>query len=80
MFFRKEHDMKGGRNLAEMKQEKEELEGWVKWKPCTTCGREIAGAYGRHYDGKTERWTCSGKCERAYQSKKKETQDVLDSA
>jgi len=60
--------MKGSRNLAEMKQEREEMQGWVRWLPCASCGREISGAYGRHFDGKTERWTCGRKCELVFKA------------
>lgn len=54
--------MKGGQNLAVLKQKKEEEDGWVIPQPCCICKKVIKGAYGNHNDG----WTCSGACERAY--------------
>jgi hypothetical protein len=59
--------MKGGQNLATLQQRKKEEEGWVKPQPCCICGKVIGGAYGSHEDG----WTCSGKCEREYNSRSK---------
>lgn len=59
--------MKGGQNLAVLQQRKKEEDGWVKPQPCCICHKVIKGAYGFHADG----WTCSGKCEREYDSRPK---------
>lgn len=55
--------MKGGQNLRELQQRKEEAEGWVKPKPCIVCQKVIAGAYGRDSE---DNWTCNSQCERSY--------------
>lgn len=57
--------MKGGQNLAVLQQRKKDEEGWVLASPCCICGKLLKGAYGFHEDG----WSCSGKCEREYDSR-----------
>jgi hypothetical protein len=53
--------MKGGQNLAFLKQKREEEDGWVKPQSCCICGKVIKGAYGHHGDD----WTCQKSCEKA---------------
>ncbi len=58
--------MKGGQNLAVLKQRKEEEEGWVRPQPCCICGKMIGGAYANHGDAG---WTCGIECMEAQDAK-----------
>lgn len=58
--------MKGGQNLATLKQKKEEEDGWVKPQPCVQCGKVIGGAYANHGEAG---WTCSKACMKAQDEK-----------
>jgi len=68
VFFDKESEMKGGRNLREMKQEKEEAEGWVILSPCLNCGKAITDGY---YGAFGEGGVCSKTCCTAQSAKPK---------
>ena len=54
--------MKGGQNLRDLQQKKDDAEGWVKPQPCMVCAKVVVGAYGMWANG----WTCSLKCEEKY--------------
>lgn len=62
--------MKGGQNLRELQQKREEAEGWVKPQPCHICKKMLKGAYGHTTLLCGLIWSCSGACEKVVQSLK----------
>ena len=59
--------MKGGQNLRELQQKKEESDGWVKPQPCHICNKMLKGAYGHTTLVVGTIWSCSGECEKQVQ-------------
>jgi len=65
--------MKGSFKLHEAQAKKKEEDGIaIDRKPCTVCGKVLAGPYGRWLQANdTEVWTCSKTHEVAYLERKK---------
>ena len=64
--------MKGGQNLRELKQQKEDDASWVKPQPCHICSKMLAGAYGHTTLDCGVKWSCSATCEKEMQRLKGE--------